>query len=242
MSFFNGLYPYEILLMVLGCVLFLVLLFAFVGMMVKGKAYAGLLPFFVLSIVMIGYPSIQSFKYKDGEIEVDKQTQQLLKDPTNRQVRQSLETEVSVLSKRPAQRAETAVTLAKAQFALGKQQEAESNLQKALQASPGLPAAQALKQKIELTNKMRALTSHVEASPEDTAAKAELENTVTQVNKIGVANPETLTEMANAYKVLGKHDQALVTVDKALAINPTSPAATHVKADIKAAQSEPIHR
>ena len=240
MSFFNGLYSYEIVLMVLGVLLFITLLFCLPGLLSKGKSYAGMLPFFVVSVAMIGYPSLQSFKYKDGEIDVEKKTQELLKDPTNKELRQSLETQVSNLSARPDASSESKVTLARAQFALGNQKEAESNLDKALATNPTLPAAQDLKRKIELTKSLSELTSKVTAKPDDSAAKSELEKTVTQVNNIGVANPQTLTEMGKAYKVLGKHDEALATVDKALVINPGSPAATQVRANIKAVQIQPV--
>ena len=48
MSFFNGLYSYEIVLMVLGVLLFITLLFCLPGLLSKGKSYAGMLPFFVV--------------------------------------------------------------------------------------------------------------------------------------------------------------------------------------------------
>ncbi len=43
MNFFDGLYPYEIVLLVLGVLLFLVLMVAFVVLLVRGKPFVKVL-------------------------------------------------------------------------------------------------------------------------------------------------------------------------------------------------------
>ena len=71
---FAGLYLGEIVLLVLGVVLFVVLLGALRKALAAGRSYAGLLPFFLVTIVMIGYPSIKSLQYKDGMLQIENDT------------------------------------------------------------------------------------------------------------------------------------------------------------------------
>ena len=54
MSFFNGMYAYQVVMLVAGALLFLVALILLAVQTAKGKAIGNLFFFFGLSIVMIG--------------------------------------------------------------------------------------------------------------------------------------------------------------------------------------------
>lgn len=203
MKFFNGLYSFEIVLMVLGVLLFVALLIAFLRLVFTGKPYAALLMFFVLPIVMIAYPSIQSVTFGNDSVTIDKGTTELLDHPDDKQLRATLQADVEKISARPARDAETAATLARAHFALGNDEAAQANLQKALQANPNLPAAKELQQKIELTHKLTTLTATV-AAKDDPAAKAELAKTVSQINQLKLANPQARAAVQRAKVMLEK--------------------------------------
>ena len=95
MKFFNGLYSYEIVMLVLGVLLFLV---ALVKLM--KKASAGLVVFFLLAIAMIGYPSIQSIQYEKGVITVDKKVHDLEANPGNEALRASLQQDMGKIEGR----------------------------------------------------------------------------------------------------------------------------------------------
>jgi len=69
-----GLYTGEVVLLVLGVALFIVLLGALRNALAAGKSYAGLLPFFLVTIAMIGYPSIKSIQYKNGIVDIERDT------------------------------------------------------------------------------------------------------------------------------------------------------------------------
>jgi hypothetical protein len=83
MNLFAGLYAYEIVLMVLGVVLFLALLIALLRNVFKDKPYAALIPALFVPIVMIGYPSIQTIQYQNGVVEISKAVQQVQDDPSD---------------------------------------------------------------------------------------------------------------------------------------------------------------
>ena len=177
----DGLYPFEVVLLVLGVVLFIAILIAFLRNVFRDKPYGGLLVFFVIPIAMIGYSSIQSVQIGEGTVTIATKTAELVKSPDDQQ---------------------TAATLAEAQFALGNDTEAQTNLQKAIKANPKLPAATQLQKKIQLTQNLNALTERAKSQPADTATKAELQNTITALQQVGVANPAAVKKMTEARMVL----------------------------------------
>src|SRR5215471_3653244 len=141
MNFFQGLYSYEVVMLILGVILFLVT----VILLIRGRK--GLAGYFVLAMAMVGYPSIRSIEYKDGAITIEKNTHELQQDPTNPQKRQALRQELAKIESRPAPDARTATIIARAQFA--NETAASANLQKALHADPRSTEALALKQKMD---------------------------------------------------------------------------------------------
>lgn len=231
-SLTNGLYPGEVILLILGVVLFVVLLFAFIYQILKQRSVASLLGFFILPVVMIGYPSIKSFQYKDGVISVEKTTDQLLANPADAQSRQALEQQVQQVSSRPPGSATDSVTLAKAQFALGHEEAAAQNLQKALQAKADLPAALELKTKMEVAQNLQRLAAQVEQNPADQQARTELQNTTGKATQLKWANPSAITALAGAQTALGDHAHALETINKAVAIDPKSAPAIKLRESI----------
>lgn len=198
----DGLYPFEVVLLVLGVVLFIAILIAFLRNVFRDKPYGGLLVFFVIPIAMIGYSSIQSVQIGEGTVTIATKTAELVKSPDDQQLRVSLQTDVAKLSSRPISNAQTVATLAEAQFALGNDTEAQTNLQKAIKANPKLPAATQLQKKIQLTQNLNALTERAKSQPADTATKAELQNTITALQQVGVANPAAVKKMTEARMVL----------------------------------------
>jgi tetratricopeptide (TPR) repeat protein len=233
MKFFDGLYPYEIVMLVLGVLLFLVLIIAFVVLVMRGKAYSKLFAFFVIPIVMVGFPGIKSLEISESVVKIDTYTRAIQENPTDNNLRESLEKEVASVSGRPLVDPHVSVTIARAQIALGDNAAADGNVKKALKEAPQLPAALELKKRIELDRNLAALVSQVEQNPNDVAAKAKLTNTVSEVGHLKIANPVTISNLARAQAVLGDKVKAQANVDKALSINPNLAPAIQLKKQIK---------
>jgi hypothetical protein len=83
MNPFAGLYPYEIVLMLLGVALFLVLLISLLRNVFKDKPFSTLLPAFLLPLTMVGYPSVQSIKYGDLLVQVQAASNEAAAEPSN---------------------------------------------------------------------------------------------------------------------------------------------------------------
>lgn len=239
MKFFDGLYHYEIVLLLLGVLLFLLLLFAFALAVIRGKPYGRLFPFFILPILMIGFPGVQSFEISKSMVKIEKYTQELQQSPTDAKLRASLAKEVANVSTRSWTDPHASVSIARAQFALGDTMIAEENVKKVLTEAPQMPAALELKNRIELNRNLGVLAFKVEKNPNDAVAKAQLSKTVAKVAPLRIANPETITNVARAQKALGDHVEAKANVDKALAIKPELAPAIHLKNQLMRVPSVP---
>jgi hypothetical protein len=127
--------PDQIAMLVCGVLLFL----AALGCLVAGRSAKLVTSLFLFAILMIGFPSIKSFKVMGAEFELNRSLAAVEKDPTDVAARNKLATQVAQLSKQTNLTAETRVTLAKAQFVLGQDKEAATNLRSALKEKPNLP-------------------------------------------------------------------------------------------------------
>ena len=238
MSFFStftqGLYPGEVVLLIAGIVLLGIFIFAFLYQLLHQRSITVLLGFFLIPIICIGYPSIQSIQYKDGVVTVQKATDALLNNPTDPQARQALEQQTQKIADRASSNPTDAVTLAKAQFALGHEEDAAKNLEKALQAKADLPEALALKTKMQVAQNLQSLAAKVEQEPSNQEAKTDLQKNVTAAAQFKWANPNAITSLAQAQSALGDHAAALKTINTAVAITPKSAPALKLKETIAA--------
>lgn len=194
MHFFDGLYNYEIVMLVLGVLLFLVALIKLIK-----KVSAGLVVFFLLAIAMIGYPSIQSIQYQKGVFSLNKNVHDLEAQPGNQALRVSVQQDLGKIEARPGSDSAN-LTIATARFALGDEAAAKAKL--AAVKNTDSADAKELNQKIELSDKLKALSARVETAPEDTAAKAQLHQAVSQAGQLRIANPKLLQSMDHAQALL----------------------------------------
>jgi tetratricopeptide (TPR) repeat protein len=216
MTFFDGLYSYEIISLICGGLLFIVLLAALLRKVFTNQPFAALLPFFMVTVIMIGFPAWSSVKVSDGVIEVDKQAHALQENPNDAALRSNLQSNVNNLSSRPFKNAQTVATLAAAQFALGQEDQAKQNLDKALATDPTLKPAQDLKSKIEVATKLSALTAAAEQKPDDLQVKQQLQGAVQAASQYKFANPAALNSMKRATTIL----QAQPVGGNAVHVNP----------------------
>ncbi|MCH8303741.1 MAG: hypothetical protein IIB94_01275 [Candidatus Marinimicrobia bacterium] len=69
-NIFAGLKIYEIVMMVSGVLLFITTLTALVYSQFKNKPILRLIPFFIISIIMIGFPAYRSIKFGNFSVEM----------------------------------------------------------------------------------------------------------------------------------------------------------------------------
>jgi hypothetical protein len=81
MGLFENICPHESILMLMGVGLFALIGFAFVWNTVKGKGVLMLLPFFLVPVVMIAYPTVGSIRYSEGKFEFNKLLTEFKNEP-----------------------------------------------------------------------------------------------------------------------------------------------------------------
>jgi ribosomal protein S15P/S13E len=195
----DGLYLGEVVLLVLGVVLFGVLIFAFVYQLRRQRSLKSLIAFFLLSIVMIGYPSIKSIQYKDGAVTLEKLSKELAENPNDEKARKALDEKVKTVAPRVAKSSpEDAVKVAQAQFDLGREEEAAQSLK-------GVPASKEaleLQTRIEQVDRLNTLTKKVEANPGDQQSRAELKRTLAAADQVKWANPNARAAVSKAHSLV----------------------------------------
>ena len=226
---FDGLYGYEIVMMVGGALVLLVGVILGIAGYLKGKSQTLPLSMIVLSIVMIGFPAYSTIEISGDGVKLGKATHELQQDPTSPQKRQEVETLSAKLSKRPIQDPNTVTTIAQAQIALGDNAAAQANVNKVLSAAPQNPAALELKGRLDLDRNLEQLTAQVEKDPSNEAAKSQLAAAVNQAGSMAIASPTTIANVAKAHAALGNTAKARENLDKVLKINPKFAPALQLK-------------
>lgn len=196
----DGMHLYEFVLLIAGSLLFIVLLIAFLRQIFTKQPYKSLLAFFLLPIMMIGFPAISEIKIEQGVIEIQKQTDALREDPNNAEKRASLQNSLAKLEERPFKDPGTLATIATAQFAVGHDASAERNLNQALAVNPSLPQAQELQKRIQVASQLKQLSAAAEAQPNDPQVKQQLQSTAARAQQLKVVNPEALKAIAKAQR------------------------------------------
>jgi tetratricopeptide (TPR) repeat protein len=207
---------------VLGVVLFAVLIFAFVYQLRRQRSLKSLIAFFLVSVVMIGYPSIKSIQYKDGAVTLEKMAQALTENPTDAKLREALDEKVKDVAPRVATSPKDAVKLAQAQFDLGREDEAARSLERVPASSASLPEVRELRARLDQVDRLDSLAGKVEANPGDQQTRAELQRNLAAADQVKWANPNALAVVSKAQSAVGEHAKAQASIEKAIRIAPNT--------------------
>jgi tetratricopeptide (TPR) repeat protein len=158
MDLFKGLYGYECVMMILGIILFLVLVFVFVFLVIKNRDFKLTLAFFIIPIIMIGYPSIQKIKYDNGAVEIDQAANSMndtskfsvANKPISRQDSVALTEQIKNIEGRASADPKVLVNIGKIQLKLGHINKATEATEKAIKIEPRNPEAIKLQKQIKL--------------------------------------------------------------------------------------------
>lgn len=202
MPLFDGLSLGELVLLAGGGFFFVALLAVFLHNAFTNKSVKGLLPFFAVPIVMMGFPTITSFKISQEGVEIDNQTTALQNNPNDEASRKALASNVVELKKRSFTSPQTLARLARAEYALGQEQEAKTDVAEALKSDPALQPATELRTKMELADKISSLNAAAESPAATPEVKKQLESTVAQASQYKFANPKALQSLQKATRIL----------------------------------------
>jgi len=238
----QGLYFYEIVLMIAGGILFLVLIFALIWYVIKSKPVAALLPFFLLPIMMIGWPAIKSVSYDNGKIDIEKTADALIADPADTALQQKLQHAVASFDTTRATSDPVALnTISTAYYALGKYTDAGKYNQQALAIDPTLAAAKSLKagiiQQVAVKNNfgqsIKQLDQTLAKGDTDPAAAPKIVSILNNLKQPVYTDEQSSLTIAKALAAVNKKEQSLQVVNKVLAANPQSQQTAQLKQTIE---------
>lgn len=99
-NLFDGLLLYEITLLFLGVLLFVILCIGLLYYILKNEPVNKLLFFFLIPVIMIGYPGINQISISNDKIELTKYQQKLIDNPNDSVAREKVEQITEKLEKR----------------------------------------------------------------------------------------------------------------------------------------------
>ncbi|WP_183575609.1 hypothetical protein HDF18_17045 [Mucilaginibacter sp. X5P1] len=249
----QGLYLYEVILMIGGSILFLVLIFLLIWDVIKGKNIASLLPFFLFPIIMIGWSTIKSISYSNGTIDIQKTADSLAKNPADTTLQVKLEKSVAAFDTTRATKDTVALNaISKAYYALGKYTDATRYNQKTLAINPNMQSAINLKTGIEkqvaiknnfnksitqLNTCLAALDAN-KGQP-NTAVTQQIIGTLKNIKQPVYTDATSSLVIAKALASVDKKEQSMQIVQKVLEADPQSQETLQVKQNIEAGKYKP---
>ncbi len=149
MESLEGLLNYEKVLLLLGILFFLVLMVVLIIFVAQKRKIKPLLVFFLVPILMIGYPSVKKIQYGDLLIELNTKTNKAEQVSSDARERQELNESVEEIKRRSPTKTGTLMTIARAEAVLGDTAEALKFVNMALDRVPENKDAIKLKDKIQ---------------------------------------------------------------------------------------------
>lgn len=132
----------------LGAVLGLVLIFLLVYLIMKKRSYKQMIAFFLLPVLMIGFPSIKKIKYENGIVEIEKETRKVEANPQDGAAKQALAMKIQALEPRALNDPKALEIMARANLSIGDTIKAREAVKSALRIDPSLVPAQKLSRRI----------------------------------------------------------------------------------------------
>lgn len=143
---FDGLHSYEVVLMVLGIVLFLILAMVLMLYVYQRRMVSTLLPFFMMPVVMIGFPAFQKISFGNNVVSVEKNLETLAENPGDTKTRAQLMEHLRQVAERPTKDPKVNLTIARAYKTLGQPDRALERVDSALKVNPRLREASRLRE------------------------------------------------------------------------------------------------
>jgi tetratricopeptide (TPR) repeat protein len=154
MKLLEGVLFYEFVLILLGVMVSMALLFAFLQSVKQNKTNLKPIYAFIVPLIMIGYPSIQKIQFENGIINIEKAAKEVEKNPLDTLLQKQLVQSLNQLSAPRLNESAAALSaVANAQVALGRYDAAQMSIRQAGQldstAAPVIAGKQKIKKKTD---------------------------------------------------------------------------------------------
>lgn len=247
-TFFSGMLPFEIVLLMMGVVAFAALIFLLIWNSIKKQKIISLLPFFLIPVLLVGYPSVQSVQFNNDGLTIQKYTQAVMQDPTDTAATRVLNEKLEAYKSNPSRvmhNAGALTTIANAQLALGNLDSARLTIRQASSIAPNSGdikrASEEIDQHLAIRQQFQRQIGELQQSlvklqsdPGDTAATGHITSLLTSLKQPTYVDASSALVMAKALAVMNQPTQSVQVIDKVLSTNQASPEARELKAQIQA--------
>lgn len=227
---FNNMAPYQAILAIMGMVIFMALVFLLIWSVMKKRSITLLLPFFLIPVIMVAFPTLKSIKVAGISIDIQ-ETQKLAavvsNNPADTAAANRLEENITQLKKNDnfSKNSDALLAVAKGQLALGKYDSASLYLNKAEKIAPDskeiMATKHVLNQKIKLrenfsmsVQKLNRQIEHLKQSPGDTQSVHQIVETLSNLKAPAYVHSNEVVTLAKAYAITGDQQQSLKAINK----------------------------
>jgi hypothetical protein len=207
--------PRELVMTIMGIIIFLVLVFLLVWQVIKQKPYYLLLIGFLIPLILVGYPTIQSMEFDKWKFKIITNAERVNANPGDTTARAQLEKAVDslVVDPRTKRNPEALATLATAQLSLGNLTAADSAIKKASELAPEsgqvkTVAAAVMKQRkinsqfLRDVNFLNQQIMRIQEKPEDSIAVNRVIETMSNLQAPRYVDESSAMVIAKSYAVL----------------------------------------
>lgn len=231
MNIFQNLCPHESLLLILGVVLFSVLIFLLIWKTMKEMKIGVLLPFFLLPIIMIAYPSIGSVQYQEGKLQFNTMLAQYMEGNISDENFEEFRDKYQLLAEscKSNHDAEMLTSFAEAQFATGNFEEAAEMAERSLNVRPNFTRARMIQENIRIqkeqeeefiarTDRLERLISTLEAGEVDERRMLNaISRELSEIRMPQNIETQRALTVARALSYIGENERADQLLDRTLA-------------------------
>ena len=207
----EGLFLYELVLLTLGILLFIALLVRVVIKDFNLTYGAG----FLISLIFIGYPSIQSFSFSKDIVNVEKYAKQLAENPEDQGAEENLRQSLDKVEKR-AGSADNLATISDAHLELGEEEKAEKFVEEALKKDPENTKAKETQKILNVDRSIELLKQN----PMNEVEKASSTQKLRTLEENPTQNPNRTVRLAEGYRWLDNKEKTRIYFDSTQFLQP----------------------
>ncbi len=161
----DGLQLHEVVMFMLGGLLFMVLLFLIVLFALRKRQLKPLLLFFIIPVVMLGWPSIAKIQLNQEGLMLVNNLKELEKYPDNETLQNKVEQSIQVLEEKNVNAPDKLADIARAKYLLGKNKAALETISKIPEADKAVLGVADLQRTIHTTQDIERKLEKAKASP-----------------------------------------------------------------------------
>lgn len=212
----DGMYLYELALLILGAILFLAMVVMLVIRVSTGQPFKGLIPFFIIPVIMVGFPGIEHLKFLNGMLDLQLKTERAYEKSGNPDIKSELSDQAEKMAKRPVSSSENLMILAEAFEAADNPGEAKEISKAVLEEQPDNISANRLLKRLTIKESI----IRVQSNPTDAAALKEMEKNITALEAMPLREAPDMLILARGHAAIGDNQTSNLYVDSVKTINP----------------------